>query len=102
MTEMGVGGALARSADLHLPGDEEQRRDLAFLLRVLDPSRAPQTGRINAIDRTWEEWQKRTGELPPKFSELPSQPFLPDLLTGLQTPADWEKRREAIKRDVER
>jgi hypothetical protein len=82
LTETGLGSAVAGSSGMLLSGDEEQTRDLTFLLRVLEPSRPPQTGRINATDRTWEEWQRRTAELPPRFSQLPAQPFLPNLLAG--------------------
>ncbi|HSU30839.1 MAG TPA: alpha/beta fold hydrolase [Bryobacteraceae bacterium] len=81
--------------------DDEQREALDLLLRVLTPSRVPATGRINAVDRTWEDWQKRTGELPPKFSALPSQPFLPDVLTGIRAPSDWSKRRKEIRAQME-
>jgi len=96
-----VSAAVTRLSAREFLEDDEQRRDLALLLRVLEPSRTPQTGRINAIDRTWEAWQQRTGELPPKFSEMPSQPFLPDLLSGMKTPRDWAKRQEPIRREIQ-
>ena len=96
-----MSAAVARLPAADFPADDEQQRDLALLLRVLEHSRIPQTGRINAVDRTWEDWQRRTGELPPKFSLLPSQPFLPDLLSGIKTPQDWEKRRDSIRREAE-
>lgn len=67
------------AADDTVENTNEQREALDMLLRVLTPSRIPATGRINAIDRTWEDWQRRTGELPPKFSALPSQPFFQTL-----------------------
>jgi dienelactone hydrolase len=101
VAETGLGTAIANSSGVTLAAEEERQRDLAFLLRVLEPSRAPQTGRINATDRTWEDWQRRTGELPPRFSELPAHPFLPNLLAGLKSRADWRKRRELIRKDVE-
>ena len=41
---------------------------------MLHPSRPPANGRINAHDRTWEDWLKRTGELPPDFDAMPSIP----------------------------
>ena len=101
LTETGLGSAVAGSSGALFSADEEQTGDLALLLHVLEPSRTPQTGRINATDRTWEEWQRRTGELPPRFSELPAQPFLPNLLAGLKSQTDWDKRRESIRKDVE-
>lgn len=78
-------------------GTQEQREDLALLLRVLKPTRHGKNGRINAVDKTWEDWQRRTGELPPRFSTMASQPFLPDPLQGIKTHADWEKRRKEIR-----
>ncbi|HSU31976.1 MAG TPA: CocE/NonD family hydrolase, partial [Bryobacteraceae bacterium] len=83
------------------PADGEQQRDLDFLLRTLTPTRAPTHGRINAIDKTWEDWQKRTGELPPKFSQMASQPFLPDLLDGVKGKADWARRRQELRAEIE-
>lgn len=56
-------------------------------------------------DKTWREWQKRTGELPPDFALMPSMPFLPDPLvsredgtsTPIKTKEQWENKREWIK-----
>lgn len=94
--------APARSVDQKSgAGDREQREALDLLLSVLTPSRPPATGRINAFDRTWEEWQKRTGELPPKFSELSSQPLLPDVLSGVRNSADWTRRKAEIRAQLE-
>src|SRR3954451_82918 len=96
-------GIAGQNASPSPPGahSDEQHGDLEMLLRVLTPSQKPSTGRINAIDRTWEDWQKRTGELPPAFSTLPSQPFLPDVLSGIGNAADWAKRRQEIRAEVE-
>jgi dienelactone hydrolase len=91
----------AQSAQVRAVETQEQRDALELLLRVLKPSRPPETGRINAVDRTWEDWQKRTGELPPKFSALPSQPFLPDVLAGVQDDADWLRRKTEIRAQIE-
>lgn len=84
-------------------GDQEQRDDLELLLRVLPRThkRPPAHGRINAIDMTWEDWQKRTGELPPKFSTMRTQPFLPNPLEGIKSAADWEKRRLEVRGQIE-
>ncbi|HEX7359194.1 MAG TPA: alpha/beta fold hydrolase [Bryobacteraceae bacterium] len=83
-------------------GDRDKRQEeLNLMLRVLPKTRVPRTGRINAVDRTWEDWQKRTGELPPDFSAMPSQPFLPDPLSGIHNRAEWEKRRGEIRAQIE-
>lgn len=84
----------------------EARREqtLRELLEVLTPSRTPHAGRINAQDKTWEEWQKRTGELPPDFATMPSQPFLPDPLAAVpeagipavRDAAAWDAKRNWI------
>jgi pimeloyl-ACP methyl ester carboxylesterase len=83
-------------------GEGEQLEALRLLLNVLTPSKPPQTGRINAVDQTWEAWQKRTGELPPKFSALPSQPRLPDVLNGIRSAEDWRRRKAEVRGSMER
>lgn len=72
------------------------------LLALLTPSSRNASARINAIDRSWEDWVRRTGELPPDFDALPSRPFLPDPLEGVKTVQDWAKRKAAIRADFER
>jgi dienelactone hydrolase len=97
-------------ATLHAqPAQDLRRQALEEILRVLQPSRPPATGRINAVDRTWEDWVRRTGELPPDFDALPSIPDLPDPLARRQgartvsvaTPAQWAEQRRALRADIE-
>jgi dienelactone hydrolase len=90
-------------------GTDSRRRTLDELLQMLQPSRPPATGRINAFDRTWEDWLRRTGELPPDFDAMPSIPDLPDPLVlreggktvPVTTPALWARQRQALRADVE-
>jgi dienelactone hydrolase len=81
------------------------QEDLDQILRVLRPSRTPADGRINAVDKTWEDWIRRTGERPPDFSKLPSIPGLPDpLMTErgrVRTPAEWQAHRPELRRQIE-
>jgi dienelactone hydrolase len=81
------------------PAQEQQRKDLE-LMRILSPTQVPR-GRINAVDATWEAWQKRTGELPPDFSKMRSQPFLPDPLEGVRTREEWAARRTELRQQIE-
>src|SRR4051794_34602601 len=88
---------------------DARRQTLDELLTMLHPSRTPQVGRINAFDHTWEEWLKRTGELPPDFDAMPSIPDLPDPLllrdgdraTPVTSPGLWEKQRESLRSQIE-
>lgn len=88
---------------------DSRRQTRDELLRMLQPSRTPATGRINAYDRTWEDWLRRTGELPPDFDALPSVPELPDPLVlrengravSVTTPASWARQRTALREQVE-
>lgn len=102
-------------AQAGLPTDDasvlaRRRATLAEHLQILAPSRKPQTGRVNAQDITWEDWQRRTGELPPDFASIPSQPFLPDPLGAwppgspgpVQSPAQWKAKREWILAEAQR
>jgi pimeloyl-ACP methyl ester carboxylesterase len=79
-----------------------RRETLEVLLRVLPRRRTEfNGGRINAHDGSWEDWLKRTGELPPDFGAMPSQPFLVDLLEGIRTPEQWEQKRREIRSQYE-
>lgn len=95
---------LAAVAFGQAPG--QQRATLDELLRLLRPSRVPADGRINAHDKTWEEWLRRTGELPPDFNSLPSVPGLPDPLLGedgkpITTPEQWTRRKPQLRDQIE-
>ncbi len=89
--------------------NDSRRQFLDELLRMLHPSRTPANGRINAHDRTWEDWLKRTGELPPDFDAMPSFPELPDPLllredgrtVPVTTPALWARQRRALRAEIE-
>mgnify|MGYP004702996695 CR=1 FL=1 len=90
--------------------DAARRLTLETTLQLLVPSRTPQTGRISPHDKTWEEWLRRTGELPPDFDSMPSVAALPDPLVieevGKRTPvtnmAQWRRRKQWIRSQVER
>lgn len=71
------------------------------LTRLLSPSNTKASARINAIDRSWEDWQRRTAAKPPDFESMRSQPFLPDPLEGVKTREDWSKRRNWIRSQYE-
>jgi dienelactone hydrolase len=80
----------------------KRKQTLSELKALLSPSNLKATARINAVDRTWNDWVDRTGELPPDFDTLPSQPFLPDPLAGVRSRQEWRKRREEIRALLER
>ncbi len=81
----------------------QPERDLELILKNLPASNTKITGRINLMDKSWEEWQKRTGELPPEWGQFKPQPFPPEPLVDLETggritsKAEWEKQRQRIK-----
>jgi cephalosporin-C deacetylase-like acetyl esterase len=81
--------------------DSKRKQTLVDLKSLLTPSNTKATARINSVDRTWNEWTDRTGELPPDFDKLPSQPFLPDPLAGVRTREDWGRRRAEIRTLIE-
>ena len=63
-----------------------RRDDPDLQLKLLPPTGARIAGRISGgVDKSWEGWQKRTGELPRDFASMPSQPFLPDPPAGVKT-----------------
>ncbi|HUS07404.1 MAG TPA: alpha/beta fold hydrolase, partial [Bryobacteraceae bacterium] len=99
-----AGTALAQDAVT-----ERRKRDLEHFLKTFPPSRTPATGRINAYDKTWEEWVRRTGELPPDFQSMPSIAGLPDPLLmqengrtrQVRTPAEWEHQKKWLRSQIE-
>ncbi|HUO25798.1 MAG TPA: alpha/beta fold hydrolase [Candidatus Aquilonibacter sp.] len=64
---------------------------------------------MNAHDKTWEEWQERTGELPPDFEAMRSVPGLPDplILTdsdrqiAVTNEALWNRQKQWIRSQIE-
>jgi pimeloyl-ACP methyl ester carboxylesterase len=79
----------------------KRRETLEVLLKILPRRRAELNGRMNAYDKSWEDWLKRTGELPPDFDALPSLPFLVDPLEGVSTPEQWKQKRRQIRAQFE-
>jgi len=76
-------------------GEDKRRAYLDLLLKILPPSWKNFTGRINAYDKTWEQWVRRTGELPPDFDNMPSVAELPPL--NLKSREDWARERQRIR-----
>jgi dienelactone hydrolase len=74
----------------------EQRRDYLDWMRTNLPA-VP----------SWNDWQQKTGELPPDFDGLPRANFLPDpfqFFDGrrVNLPADWPARRAEIRQLFEK
>ncbi|MDD2474823.1 MAG: dienelactone hydrolase family protein [Dysgonamonadaceae bacterium] len=86
---------------------KEKKADLALILRI-SPSEKIQNGRVSFLDKTFDDWLKRTGELPPNFDEMPSIPFLPNPLIldegnkniPVVTMAQWEEKREWMRQQL--
>lgn len=93
----------AVSAETYNP-DKELNRILKLL-----PKDNLRNGRVSYLDETFEDWLKRTGELPPDFSQLPSIPFLPDPLIvndngrtkKINNKKQWEEQREWMKQQLQ-
>ncbi|CAN5877080.1 hypothetical protein BH24ACI4_BH24ACI4_21090 [soil metagenome] len=99
---------VAAAVALQAQAADPRRQKLEELLGILRPSRPPANGRINAVDRTWEDWVRRTGELPPDFDAMPSVPELPDPLllrengrtVRVTTPELWERQKRVLRSEV--
>src|ERR1700733_8671259 len=72
--------AAAQSSTTALNAELRRRAYLDQFLKIFPPTSPPRSGRMNAYDKNWEDWVKRTGELPPDFASMPSNPYLPDPL----------------------
>ena len=81
--------------------EAQRQADLDVLLRILRPTNEDITGRINAFDKNWHQWQARTGALPPDFESMPSIAGLPDPLEDVSTPQEWEAKKPALRKQFE-
>jgi dienelactone hydrolase len=79
----------------------KQRATLDQLLSLLRHSSVPADGRLNAHDKTWEDWVRRTGELPPDFDSLPSIPGLPDPLKSIHSPDEWIRQKPRLREEIQ-
>ena len=75
--------------------EQDRRAHLEWMLKSLP--NAPQ----------FNEWQQRTGELPPDFDTFPRNNFLPDPFTfmngkAVRTASDWTARRTEIRQLLEK
>lgn len=104
-------GASALATDVHahpqsttaaVDALDKRRETLEVLRKILPLHQAELSGRINAYDKSWEDWLQRTGELPPDFDAMPSTPFLVDPLEGVQTSEHWKQKRQQIRAQFER
>ena len=73
----------------------DRKHELGDLQRILPPTDTRITGRISAQDKSWEDWVRRTGELPPDFDSMPSVPELPE--PHLTTREAWLSERQHIR-----
>ncbi len=86
----------------------KQKEILKKILSLLPPDR-PENGRVSFLDETFQDWLKRTGELPPDFDKMPSIPYLPDPLVldeggkniPVTTMAQWKEKREWMRKQLE-
>ena len=91
------------------PATARRKQALEATMKILRPTSSRITGRINAVDKTWEDWVRRTGELPPDFQEMPSVPGLPEPLVSMETGRripitsvpEWRQHREWIRSQFE-
>ncbi|MEX2231957.1 MAG: alpha/beta fold hydrolase [Cyclobacteriaceae bacterium] len=86
----------------------KQKATLQKILNDLPPDRVS-NGRLSFLDETFQDWIKRTGELPPDFETIPSIPFLPDPLVldegrtniPVKTMDQWKEKRAWMKDQLE-
>lgn len=89
-------------------GTTEKRK--AFLDEIIRLQENPASADafVSYHDRTWIDWVRRTGELPPDFDAMPSIPFLPNLLVvdeggeniSVKSREQWEQQRMHMKKQV--
>lgn len=93
----------------------KQKANLELILKVMPPDQLKEdlefddNGRVSFLDRTFTDWLKRTGELPPDFDLMPSLPFLPDPLVidegrkniPVRTKEQWREKRQWLSEQLQ-
>ena len=96
--------AVFTDADTIRTGESDtakRRETLKKIVSLLPPDRL-NNGPVSFLDKTFADWLKRTGELPPDFDKMPSIPFLPNSLMideggkniPVTTMSQWKYKRE--------
>ena len=96
-----VVAALAQTKEESLVRQKQYLGDILHI-NVKEEHRSAISRRVSLQDSTWIEWLHRSGELPPDFSQMKSEPFLPDPLAFesgkvVKSKKQWESRRKEIK-----
>ena len=89
----------------------KRQKYLEEVLQIINTKTSQKTynAAITVQDSSWIHWQKRTGELPPDFDQMPSVPFLPEPLVlnkngneiPVKTKEQWQEKREWIKKEFQ-
>src|SRR5690606_36684200 len=85
-----------------------EKRQNGYLEQLLPLLRAPRNNAhlVTSENKTWFDWQERTGELPPDFQNMPSIPFLPNPLIlqegtayiPIRSSEQWDQKKIGSKK----
>lgn len=92
------------SNSVHSANDTAKRKALLTEIINLLPPDNLNNGTVSSLDKTFNDWLQRTGELPPDFDKLPSINSLPDALVfdegkrniPVRTGGQWQNRKKEI------
>ena len=93
----------------------QQKKNLELIFKVLPPDQLNEKqafddrGRMSFYDRTFKDWLKRTGEMPPDYDQMPSIPFLPNPLIidegnkniPVKTEQQWQEKKEWMREQLQ-
>ncbi|MEO6289984.1 MAG: alpha/beta fold hydrolase [Ginsengibacter sp.] len=96
------------STDELLSDTIKRKLFLDQILKLL-PADNISSGHVSFLDTTFNDWLKRTGELPPDFDKMPSIPFLPNPLVldeggkniPVTTNQQWQQKRQWMKQALQ-
>lgn len=87
-------------------------RRMAYLDQIMEwlPAERQGYGRVSYLDSTFGDWLRRTGELPPDFSLMPSIHHLPDPLVideggrniPVTTMTQWNEQRQILRDNLQK
>ncbi len=108
---LGLTGIASAQNKVPAKSESDSLKRIASLSRIMNvlPADKLSNGRVSFLDENFQDWLKRTGELPPDFDTMPSIPFLPDPLIldegGKNIPVtsapQWDEKRLWMKEQLE-
>lgn len=101
--------AVIQRSSEYLVGDTAKRKEVLRKLLPLISKDRTKYGHVSYWDKTFRDWIRNTGELPPDFAKMSSNAFLPSPLIldegskniHITTMGQWKKKRKWMRQEAQ-